>query len=133
MTAGGAESDRRSGEHRSEALLDDYVAAWNAGDLDAWIGVHASDVEYVSLATGDARVFRGQEGLREVWRESRANWDRFELSIVDREGIVIEIAFSGRESMQGIEIGGVLWFRVEARDGRIARLWSALDAALLPG
>jgi hypothetical protein len=94
--------------------------------------VHAADVEYVSLATGEARVFRGEEGLREVWTESRANWDRFELSILDDQGPAVEVAFSGMETLQGTEISGALWFRVEERDGRIARLWSALDAALLP-
>lgn len=45
---------------------------------------------------------------------------------------MIEVAFSGMERLQGTEISGALWFRVEERDGRIVRLWSALDAALLP-
>lgn len=114
------------------SAFDRYVAAWNAGDLEAWLAVHAADVEYLSLATGDARVFRRQDGLREVWMESRANWDRFQFSVLDDEGAVIEVAFSGMERLQGTEISGALWFRVEERDGRIVRLWSALDAALLP-
>ncbi len=105
--------------------------------------MHSGDVEYVSLATGEPRVFRGGEGLREVWRESRANWDQFELSVVDtrdgqgRQGTgeeegTIEVGFRGIEAARGIQLAGVLWFRVDESEGRIARIWSALDAGLLP-
>ena len=86
----------------------------------------------MSLAGPEPRSFRGHEGLREVWAESRANWHRFELSVVDEAGAVTEVMFSGMELDQGIEPSGVLWFRVEAADGRISRVWSALDASDLP-
>ena len=112
--------------------FDSYVRAWNAGDLETWLEAHRDDVEYVSLAGPEPRTFRGHDGLREVWAESRANWHRFELSVVDDEGAVTEVMFSGMELEQGIELSGVLWFRVEAQDGRITRLWSALDATELP-
>lgn len=112
--------------------FDRYVRAWNAGELEEWVAVHHPDVEYVSLALPDPRVFRGHEGLREVWRESRANWQHFRFSILDEEGGVFETTFTGLEMHQGTEISGVLWFRVECREGRIVRLWSALDAGLLP-
>jgi hypothetical protein len=113
--------------------FDRYVAAWNAGDLESWIAVHAGDVEYVSLATGEARTFRGEEGLREIWRESRVNWDQFALSVLDDQDGTLEVSFRGIEAAHGIQLAGVLWFRVEEREGRIARIWSALDAGLLPG
>lgn len=61
----------------SVSAFDRYVAAWNAGDLEAWLAVHAPDVEYVSLATGDARVFRRQDGLREVWMEAERTGTAF--------------------------------------------------------
>jgi hypothetical protein len=112
--------------------FDRYVAAWNAGDLEAWLETHGDDVEYVSLAGPEPRTFRGHDGLREVWAESCANWHRFELSVVDDEGGVLEVMFSGIELEHGIELSGVLWFRVEANDGRIDRVWSALDASELP-
>jgi len=112
--------------------FDAYVAAWNAGDLEAWLDAHGEDAEHVSLAGPEPRTFQGHEGLREVWAESRANWHRFNLSVLDDEGDVTEVVFSGIELEQGIELSGVLWFRVEAKDGRIVRLWSALDASELP-
>lgn len=115
-----------------EPSFDRYVAAWNAGDLDAWLEAHRDDVEYVSLAGPEPRRFEGHEGLREVWAESRANWHRFELSVIDDEGGLTEVMFSGMELEQGTELSGVLWFRVEAKDGRIIRIWSALDASELP-
>lgn len=111
--------------------FDLYVRAWNAGDLDAWLDAHREDVEYVSLAGPEPRWFSGHEGLREAWAESRANWHRFELSVVDDEGDVTEVAFSGVELDHGIELSGVLWFSVESRDGKISRLRSAMDAGRL--
>ena len=86
----------------------------------------------MSLADPEPRTFRGHEGLREVWAESRAHWHRFELSVVDDDGDVTEVTFSGMELDHGIELSGVLWFRIESTDGRISRVWSALDASELP-
>jgi ketosteroid isomerase-like protein len=111
--------------------FDAYVAAWNAGDLDAWLDAHHDDAEYVSLAGPEPRTFTGHEGLREVWAESRANWHRFELSVLDDEGDVIEVMFSGTELEQGTELSGVLWFTVREREGRIAGVRSAMDASAL--
>jgi len=126
----------------SPSAFDAYVAAWNAGDLDVWLDVHAPDAEYVTLAGPVPRTFAGHEGLREAWAEGRANWEVFRFQVITRDGQgrqgtgdetdVLEVGFRGIEQMQGIEISGVLWFRVEERDGRIARLWSAMDADALP-
>ena len=113
------------------APFDAYVAAWNAGDLQAWLDAHHGDAEYISLAGSEPRSFAGHEGLREAWAESRANWHRFELSVLDEEGDLIEVMFSGMELEQGTELSGVLWFSVESRDGRITRLRSAMDARQL--
>ncbi len=111
--------------------FDAYVAAWNAGDLDAWLEAHHDDAEYVSLAGPEPRTFSGHEGLREAWAESRANWHRFEFSVLDDESEPIEVMFSGMELEQGTELSGVLWFSVETHNGKIARLRSAMDAGLL--
>ncbi len=111
--------------------FDRYVAAWNAGDLESWLEAHHDDAEYVSLAGPEPRSFSGHDGLREVWAESRANWHRFELSVLDDDSEPIEVMFSGMELEQGIELSGVLWFAVETRDGRISRVRSAMDAGEL--
>jgi hypothetical protein len=115
------------------AVFDDYVAAWNAGDLEAWLDAHAEDAEYTPLAAGDGRVYRGREELRETWRESRANWDRFAFAVVDEADGLVQVEFSGIESLNATRVAGTLWFRVHERDGRIARLWSALEPGALPG
>ncbi len=107
------------------------MAAWNAGDLEAWLDVHAPDAEYVTLAGPEPRTFRGHEGLRQAWAEGRANWELFRFSVLDQDGETLEVGFSGIERLQGIEISGVLWFRFEEEQGRIVRLWSALDAGRL--
>lgn len=87
----------------------------------------------MSLASGHARAFRGHDGMREVWAESRANWVRFSFSVIAERDGVIEVNFSGLDTVGGPEHTGALWFRAEGNDGRIVRLWSALDAGLLPG
>jgi hypothetical protein len=112
--------------------FDAYVAAWNAGDLDAWLDAHHPEAEYVTLAGPEPRTFAGHDGLREAWAEGRANWEVFRFQVLDEEGGVLEVGFRGVEHLQGIEISGVLWFRVEEREGRITRLWSAMDAGALP-
>jgi hypothetical protein len=113
--------------------FDRYVAAWNDGDLERWVDVHHAEVEYVSLASCAPRIFLGHDGLREVWAESRANWHRFVFSVLDDDdGGAIEVQFSGMELEQGTELSGVLWFRVEHDGERIVRIWSAMDAGLLP-
>ena len=56
----------------------------------------------------------------------------FQFQVLDEEDGVLEVGFRGIEQTQGIQLSGVLWFRVEERDGRIVRLWSALDAGALP-
>lgn len=106
--------------------------AWNAGDLGAWLDLHAEDAEYTPLAAGDGRTYRGRDGLSEAWRESRANWDRFAFSVLGDEDGLIRVEFSGIESLNATRVAGELWFRVHERDGRIARLWSALEPGELP-
>ncbi len=51
--------------------------------------------------------------------------------MLDDDGSPIEVMFSGMELEQGIELSGVLWFDVESRDGKLARVRSALDAGVL--
>ena len=119
---------------RSASAFDHYVAAWNEGDLDAWLDAHHPDAEYVTLAGPEPRTFAGHDGLREAWAEGRANWEVFRLEVLDGPDghDILEVSFRGIEQVQGIGLSGVLWFRVEERDGRVARVWSALDAGELP-
>jgi hypothetical protein len=49
----------------------------------------------------------------------------------DEDGLV-QVEFSGIESLNATRVSGELWFRVHERDGRIARLWSALEPGELP-
>ena len=123
------------------SAFDRYVTAWNAGDLEGWLDAQHPDAEYVTYAGPEPRSFIGHEALREAWAEGRANWEIFRFEVHTRDGQgrqgtgegdgVLEVGFRGVERTQGIQLSGVLWFRVQERDGRIARLWSALDAAEL--
>lgn len=86
----------------------------------------------MTLAGPKPRTFAGHDGLREAWDQGRANWETFRFAVHGERDGVLEVGFSGIERLQRIEISGVLWFRVQERDGRIVRLWSALDAGDLP-
>ena len=108
--------------------------AWNAGDREAWLGLHTVDAEHVTLAGDDPEVYRGREGLCEVWDRSAVNWERFEFAIVgDPVAPVVEVEFAGVERLGGSRLDGTLWLRVAVRDGCITRLWTALDPSLLAG
>ena len=81
-------------------------------------GCPPPDAEYVTFAGPEPRTFAGHDGLREAWAEGRANWEVFRFTVLDADEGMLEVGFRGVEQTQGIELSGVLWFRVEERDGR---------------
>jgi ketosteroid isomerase-like protein len=51
------------------------VAAWNADDLDAFLAVLDTDVEWHPAIEpgleGKATTYRGHDGARRIWRQDR--------------------------------------------------------------
>ena len=77
----------------------------------------------MTFAGPEPRTFSGHDGLREAWAEGRANWEvfRFQVHRTRARTASCEVGFRGIEQPRASSSAGVLWFRVEERDGRIAR------------
>ena len=63
------------------ALIDAYVAAVNAGDLEAILALHADEAVHIFLPTpdGSAGVCRGKDQFRLWYEQSVANGDQVEV------------------------------------------------------
>jgi ketosteroid isomerase-like protein len=63
------------------ALIEDYVAAVNAGDLDGILELYADEAVHIFLPTpdGSAGVCRGKDQFRMWYEQSVANGDRLEI------------------------------------------------------
>jgi hypothetical protein len=63
------------------AVIDSYIAAVNAGDLEAILDLYADDAVHIFLPTpdGSAGVCLGKEQFRMWYEQSLANRDRVEL------------------------------------------------------
>jgi ketosteroid isomerase-like protein len=64
-----------------EAVIDSYLAAVNAGDLEAILELYADDAVHIFLPTpdGSAGVCLGKANFRMWYEQSLANGDRVEL------------------------------------------------------
>jgi steroid delta-isomerase-like uncharacterized protein len=116
------------------ALIESYVAAFNAGDIDAVVGLHTSDaVIHGVFGWGSVR-----EVAAPVWRDLHACLE-MKLTI---EGLVVEGStvavrytergrsvadFRGRPATGRVyELVAMEWY--EIADGLIARRWGARDS-----
>jgi ketosteroid isomerase-like protein len=61
------------------------IAAWNSGDLDGWLALAAADPDSEfktsGMFPGVQRVYRGVEGMRQLWTDMRGPWESFHMSI----------------------------------------------------
>lgn len=62
-------------------LIHQAVQAMNERDAERMIGTVAEDFEWITpVISGEPRIYRGPEGIRQFLREAAA-WDRFEARI----------------------------------------------------
>jgi ketosteroid isomerase-like protein len=118
------------------ALLQDAVDAFNRRDIHALAQLTTDDFEFVPyLATLIERgTYRGHEGWIKYFREADAAWRgiRARLDDVQEVGGGLfrgsgEITGEGRAS--GLEVQIPLFWVVEIRDGRVARMHAFDDEA----
>lgn len=95
------------------------IEAFNAGDLEAMLGLADPDLEWRPAfggATLGASAYRGHDGFREYWRTAREVWQEFrfdpERFIERRDQVVVIGRGRGRGSSSDIEIDqplAMLW------------------------
>ena len=85
---GGLSQTRAAAADDPAALIEDYVAAVNAGDLEAILALYDDDAFHIALpsADGSAGVCVGKEQFRMWYEQSLANGERM---TVDEDTITI--------------------------------------------
>ena len=103
--------------------------AYNAGDIDAFMKLHALDVEGIPDAAGgfpESTPLRGHaefrsfiEGIRSAWAGSR--WETAELYAVGADRVVHRGEWGGEGATSGDETASSITGVFTIRDGQIAR------------
>jgi ketosteroid isomerase-like protein len=111
------------------------VEAANRRDVDAALEALDPDVEWHPviqvLLGGEATVYRGHRGVRDVLREADEAWaeTHYEFSEIwdlgDRVVAIGRFRALGKES--GAEVESPLGYVVEFKNGKAIRMWSYLD------
>jgi ketosteroid isomerase-like protein len=110
-------------QDQADALAADWVAAWNAHDLDAILAHYADDVifasPFVAALTGEkSGIIRGREALSDYFRRALDAYPdlRFELHAAVPGASSIALHYTsvgGRPAIETMELDG---------DGRVCRV-----------
>jgi ketosteroid isomerase-like protein len=110
------------------------LAAWNRGDVDAWLEASHPDIEWTSeiaqAIEGSQRVYRGPEEMRKFWNEWHAVWAlTIEVSEVRELGdtVVALARVRARGQASGITFDRPIAYVFEFEDGLVRRARSYFD------
>ena len=101
-------------------------AAWNRGDLDAWLETFHPEAEWHASGAflGLETAYYGRDGLRSFWQQFRAGWEEIFLDVeefIDRgEQVIVLFRFraTGRD---GIQVQRPQAICDTVQDGRVVR------------
>ena len=123
-------------------IVRDAAAAFNRGDLDAWLEYLADDIDYraVEGAPDDRGPMHGKEAIRPYMQDWLGLFDDFrsepvELIDAGEDKVIAVTRISGRAKLSGVETDLTYAAVYTIRDGKIARgreYWTkeqALEAA----
>ena len=117
-------------------------AAWNRGDLNAWLETFHPEVEWHTSGAfpGFEPAFYGHDGVRSFWQQFRAGWEEIFLDveeIIDRGEQVIVLFRFRAKGRDGIRVQRPQALCDTVRGGQVVRAenfagWDqALEAARL--
>jgi ketosteroid isomerase-like protein len=117
---------------RELEIVRSVVAAWDRGDVDEMERWIAADAELRPLrAQLEGTVYRGPEGLRELWDDLNADWEDLKLPVDELREVGDKVLALGRLVARGRASGielevpiGQLW---EVRDGRVVAMVAFSD------
>jgi ketosteroid isomerase-like protein len=117
--------------------------AFNARDLDAFLGYMDPEVEYRSLVLEVEGAYHGHEGIRSWWESVLTVFPTWSPQIVEArdlgDRVVSRVRAEGRGTGSGIALERDIWHLAEVRDGRLRTSaffrteQEALEAAALQG
>ena len=131
-----------SEENLNVELLEDAFAAINRSDLETFLSLTDSEVEFHSLiAELEGQTYRGHDGVREWWEQVKGALGglRFEAEAIRSEGdwAVVQVLATSR--LGDVAVPQRMWQATRARNGK-AIWWGiyrtegeALEAAGLSG
>jgi ketosteroid isomerase-like protein len=101
-------------------------AAWNQGDLNAWLETFHPKVEWQTSGVfpGFETAYYGHDGVRSFWQQFRAGWEEILLDveeIIDRDEQVIVLFRFRAKGRDGIQAQRPQAICDTVRDGRVVR------------
>jgi ketosteroid isomerase-like protein len=102
-------------------------AAFNGGDVDAFLELLAPDAEFQDLANApdQSRVVKGRTAIHEVWTLWAAAFDEFRADVdeyIDRGDVVIcDVHWLGQGKGSGMSVDTHQFDVYELREGLIVR------------
>ena len=111
------------------------IDAYNRGDLHAVLEEHDPEVEWhpvlLQLLGGDATVYWGHEGVREMSRDLHEAFAELHFDVIEvrdlGERLVAECHLRGRGKASGAETETPFTFLVDFKNGKMIRVRSFLD------
>jgi uncharacterized protein len=100
--------------------------ALNSGDLEAFVGLTAEDVEFTSMvAEAEGTIFRGHDGVRAWWETVRGAFEDVHWELLDVRGSsdrgVVHLRMAG--TLGSVPVEQTMWQAITLRDGRV--IWWA--------
>jgi ketosteroid isomerase-like protein len=114
------------------------IEAWNADDLDAFLGVLDAEVEWHPAIQpgleGKATTYLGHDGAREIWRQDRGEaWERLTNRAREFRDLGESVLALGHMELTaratGIELSQELGEVFDLRAGKIVRIRDFLTHA----
>lgn len=108
-----------------QSFAQDWIAAWNARDLDRILAHYAPDVIFTSpvalrLLQGDGTI-RGIEALRSYFTRGLEAYPQFRFELVDVLRGIETVVLYYRNQLPDGKTAEVMHFNAE---GKVARVWA---------
>jgi uncharacterized protein len=127
----------------SVEIVRDAFAAFNRGDIDAFLEHWTPDIDYraVEGAPDDHGPVQGKEALRahfQDWIDTFGNFRQEPVEIIDAgdHSVIAVIRISGRAKLSGVETDLIYVALYTLRDGKVARgreYWTKEEALQAAG
>ena len=113
-------------------LVKRAIAAFNAGESDAFAALTTSDFEWIpSMSPIEARRFEGADGVRRYFSALQDAWERFDVVPESfrehHDGVLLLGRLEGRGRGSGAAVDSPLGMAFDVRDGGISRIRGYLN------
>jgi ketosteroid isomerase-like protein len=106
-------------------LLHQAIDAFNRRDIDAFLALMGSDVEFTPLVVAMEGRYRGHDGIRRWWQDLFGvfpNWSVEVTGVLDRADLTLAaLQARGRGGESGTPVGQTMWQLAEWVNGKGVR------------